>query len=194
MHPVRLALLTIAVGLIGGCASWFEEDAGSLQSPDDTAVWRREYGFGYDEHQQPESFDRPEPDPSGAAPPPTTRTPVVQPIVVCRLPMTPELGADTIRRVVQTHESEVRRCYQRALLDDATLEGRVMLRFVIASQGPVIRAHAWSSEFSHPGMMRCVAAAAKRWRFPIPVGVGMTIVNYPYRFAVPDAERGNGRS
>lgn len=80
-------------------------------------------------------------------------------------------GSVDIRRVwaiLQTALGPARRCYERALLRDASLGGRVLLAFTLTSSGraaPEIRA---SGLARAPEVVRCLTEAVAGAAFPRP--------------------------
>jgi hypothetical protein len=89
-------------------------------------------------------------------------------------------GRDWIRRVVRAHLNELRFCYERGLMSDATLAGRVVERFVIAPSGRVLAASVASSTMATSDVPACVNEAVQRWLFP---GCdGAAEVSYPFTF------------
>ena len=107
---------------------------------------------------------------------------------VCTLPMVtatvrPRLSAQDIRATVRRHENDIRACYNRALRSDRTLQGRVIMRFVITGEGTVGAAEVASAQIDDPPLHGCLVETVKRWTFPAPPGSGVSVVNYPYVFA-----------
>ena len=91
------------------------------------------------------------------------------------------LTREQIRRTVHLHMNEVRYCYEQALIGNPELDGRVVVRFVVAGHGNVMTAVTESSTLgSGPG--QCVSAAVRRWSFPAADNGGVTSVNYPFTF------------
>lgn len=90
------------------------------------------------------------------------------------------LPKEAIRRVVRKHLNAYRRCYEQRLLQDPALEGKVVVKFVIAATGLVSQAsiaRALDAEVD-----RCVKNVTIRLRFPKPAGGGIVIVTYPFVF------------
>jgi hypothetical protein len=84
-----------------------------------------------------------------------------------------------IRRVVRQHVNEVRYCYERALISNPELVGRVGIRFTINPAGRVEHSEAASSTVADPAVGSCIASAVRRFTFPALNG-GLTEVNYPF--------------
>ena len=91
------------------------------------------------------------------------------------------LSREQIRRTVHLHMNEVRFCYEQALQSNPELDGRVVVRFVVAGRGNVMTSVTQSSTIgSTPG--QCVSRAVQRWSFPAADDGGVTAVNYPFTF------------
>lgn len=90
------------------------------------------------------------------------------------------LSREVIRRVIQRHINEVRFCYEQELNQRPDLEGRVMVRFIIAASGSVQSASIGSSTLNNARVEGCIVQAVRRWTFPAPDGGGIVGVNYPF--------------
>lgn len=90
------------------------------------------------------------------------------------------LDKDIIRRVVRAHINEVRSCYNKALIKDPTLGGKVVVDFTIGSAGKVTASSVASTTLTDEDVGTCIAGAAKRWKFPSPTGGGVVVVKYPF--------------
>lgn len=84
-----------------------------------------------------------------------------------------------IRRVVRQHMNEVKFCYEKELTRDASLAGRVVVKFSIGGMGNVMTSVIESSTIKASGTDRCIAEAVRRWEFPKPQG-GLVLVSYPF--------------
>ncbi len=90
------------------------------------------------------------------------------------------IGKDAIRRVIRQHINEVRFCYEKGLVDQPDLEGRVSVGFVIKADGAVGSAKIKDSTLGNQAVESCIAGAVERWTFPAPEGCGVVIVSYPF--------------
>lgn len=90
------------------------------------------------------------------------------------------LDKDIIRRIVRAHINEVRHCYNKGLTKDPALKGKVTVDFTIGSTGKVTASSVSSTTLSDKAVGTCIAAAAKRWKFPSPTGGGVVVVKYPF--------------
>lgn len=90
------------------------------------------------------------------------------------------LDKDIIRRIVRAHINEIRVCYDKGLLKDAALAGKVVVDFTIGSTGKVTASSISSTTLSDKTVGTCIAGAVKRWKFPSPMGGGVVLVKYPF--------------
>jgi len=91
------------------------------------------------------------------------------------------LSKEQIRRTVRLHMNEVRFCYEQALQANPDLQGRVVVRFVVAGRGNVLSSVTQSSTLgATPG--QCVSRAIQRWQFPAAEDGGVTSATYPFTF------------
>jgi Ca-activated chloride channel family protein len=93
------------------------------------------------------------------------------------------LSKEVIRRVVRRHINEVRFCYEQQLQSDPSLQGRVVIKFVIDGKGDVVQAVVAESTFADTIIETCILHAVRRWKFPMPEGGGPVVVNYPFELA-----------
>lgn len=92
------------------------------------------------------------------------------------------LDREVIRRVVRRHREQARACYERSLLEDPDLAGKITVNWVISHEGKVISSTIAETTMDDRDVERCLADAIKRWRFPEPDGGGVVRVNYPFTF------------
>lgn len=76
------------------------------------------------------------------------------------------LDRDVVRRIVRAHIPELMRCYGAALADDPRLHGRVVIDFVIRTNGEVGRATLGERSIAKGPLTTCMVRAARDWRFP----------------------------
>lgn len=103
------------------------------------------------------------------------------------------LRADTeIRQVVLRHASDVRRCYEReGLRRNPELSGQIEIQLTILPTGRVNEVSLAGSSINGRGVdevVRCIASAARHWRFDRGAYPVETIV-FPFRLAPVEAER-----
>jgi len=91
------------------------------------------------------------------------------------------LPREVIQRVIRAHLAQVRYCYEKSLLQQPTLAGKVVVRFVIDADGAVQEASDVSGPaFPAPEVPACITERVKTWRFPKPHGGGVVVVTYPF--------------
>jgi hypothetical protein len=94
------------------------------------------------------------------------------------------IDKETIRALVQAHASEIRSCYEARLASNPTLQGKVVIRWVIEADGSVSRPSAVddSTTLHDPELHACMAARIAAWRFPKDEGGRTAVISYPWIF------------
>jgi outer membrane biosynthesis protein TonB len=92
------------------------------------------------------------------------------------------LTKDEVGEVIHKHLSEIRYCYETALLRTPDLEGKLTAAFVIGGSGLVKTANAQASTLPDPRLDDCILRRLKSWRFPKPKGGIDVPVTYPFVF------------
>jgi TonB family protein len=92
------------------------------------------------------------------------------------------LSTDTIKKVIKKHYNQYKYCYEKQLVQNPKLEGKVTLKFVIAADGKVSEASVIETTIKSKPLQACMIKAAKRMLFPKPRGGGIVVVNYPFLF------------
>jgi hypothetical protein len=75
----------------------------------------------------------------------------------------------------------VRACYERALLKEPGLAGKIVLEWGISTSGGVTSEKTKSSTMKSPAVEACIMASLKTWKFP-PAKGGNVIISYPFMF------------
>ncbi|WP_164007634.1 AgmX/PglI C-terminal domain-containing protein [Pyxidicoccus trucidator] len=88
---------------------------------------------------------------------------------------------EAVARVINSHLNEVHGCYERALLKNPGLAGKVVLEWTIGAAGRVVAAKTKSSTLSNAAVEACILSSLKTWTFPAPKG-GVVIITYPFLF------------
>ncbi|MCY1016514.1 AgmX/PglI C-terminal domain-containing protein [Pyxidicoccus sp. MSG2] len=88
---------------------------------------------------------------------------------------------EAVARVINSHLNEVHGCYERALLKQPGLAGKVVLEWTIGAAGRVVAAKTKSSTLSNAAVEACILSSLKSWTFPAPKG-GVVIITYPFLF------------
>ncbi len=107
------------------------------------------------------------------------------PRIVSGVVQSPGMSPDAIRRVVVRNIGQVAHCHEQGLAQNPTLAGRVVVRFVIGSDGIVLGSSVAESSVSVPTVSTCIADAVRRWNFPVPEGGGAVTVTYPFNLQPP---------
>ncbi|MCA9598471.1 MAG: AgmX/PglI C-terminal domain-containing protein [Myxococcales bacterium] len=92
------------------------------------------------------------------------------------------LAPELIQREMRSNYDTFRKCYEGGLAKDPKLEGRVVFRFVIDTDGSVQTATDKGSTISDANVVRCVLDAVSKITFPKPKG-GIVTVIYPIQFS-----------
>jgi hypothetical protein len=91
------------------------------------------------------------------------------------------LPPDTIQRVVRQNHPRFRACYEKGLMTNPSLAGRVGVRFVIGRDGRVTNVADGGSDLPDASVVSCVSRAFYDISFPKPEG-GIVTVVYPIAF------------
>lgn len=89
------------------------------------------------------------------------------------------LPSEVVRRVIRRHTAQVRYCYERELVRNPAIEGRVIVRFIIGTTGTVQTALVASSTLGNASVEQCIRRQVRRWRFPAPES-GIVVVTMPF--------------
>jgi hypothetical protein len=93
------------------------------------------------------------------------------------------LPPEVIQRIVRSHYSQFRDCYEQGLRRNPALTGRVTVRFVIGRDGSVLTAAPVpDTRFPDGEVVRCIVREYRTLRFPAPQG-GVVTAIYPILFA-----------
>lgn len=99
-----------------------------------------------------------------------------------RLKAQGSISREEVARVINQHLREVQSCYEKTLISDPGLSGKLVLEWTIQENGSVGRVKQKTSTLRNPGVASCIMSALKRWNFPKPRG-GVVIVSYPFIFS-----------
>jgi outer membrane biosynthesis protein TonB len=91
------------------------------------------------------------------------------------------IDREGVAKVINSHLQEVHACYERALLKDPGLAGKVVLEWTIGLSGGVTAAKTKSSTLRNSAVEACILSSLKKWTFPAPKG-GLVIITYPFIF------------
>ncbi len=80
------------------------------------------------------------------------------------------------------HWSRFKYCYEKGLLRDANMYGKVTVTFTIEADGRVQQAEILQASLEDNNVQQCVLRTVRHIRFPKPRGGGEVIVTYPFLF------------
>jgi len=89
--------------------------------------------------------------------------------------------AADIRKVVGKRAGALRNCYERQLLADPKLAGKIIMKWKIMLDGSVKDEGVKNTTMNNAKVERCLARVLKRMRFVKPDG-GICVVEYPFTF------------
>lgn len=92
------------------------------------------------------------------------------------------LSRAQIQKVINEHVAQVQACYERNLMRDHSLAGKVTFDWVIAESGSVASARVRSSTMAGSSVSACILQEIRSWTFPAPEG-GTVAVTYPFIFS-----------
>jgi tetratricopeptide (TPR) repeat protein len=95
------------------------------------------------------------------------------------------LPPEVIQRIVRQNFGRFRLCYENGLRKNASLQGRVSVKFGIDRSGAVSMAADGGSDLPDPGVIACVTRGFSNLSFPAPEG-GLVTVTYPIVFSPGD--------
>lgn len=91
------------------------------------------------------------------------------------------MDREAIAKVINEHIAEIRACYERALLKEAGLTGKLVFEWTIDLGGAVSEVKVKVAGLKSTDATNCMIGSLRTWRFPKPVG-GIVVVSYPFIF------------
>ena len=91
------------------------------------------------------------------------------------------LDRDAIQKVINQNVSQIQRCYERELVNNPGLSGKIEVEWTVMLSGSVKSTRQKFNTLSSPAAVSCILDKIKTWRFPNPKG-GEVIVSYPFVF------------
>jgi TonB family protein len=92
------------------------------------------------------------------------------------------LTKDQVGEVIHRHLSEIRYCYETAMLRNSDVAGKLAISFAIGGKGLVTESSIKQSTLDDPRLDDCILRRLNTWKFPQPSG-GVTVqVTYPFIF------------
>jgi hypothetical protein len=92
------------------------------------------------------------------------------------------LSQEEVGRVIHSHLSEVRYCYESTLLKISDLQGKLVIDFLILPDGAVQNAKLNQSSVNDSSLAHCLVSKLMNWKFPKPKGGAEVAVSYPFIF------------
>lgn len=92
------------------------------------------------------------------------------------------LDRETVRRIIKQYRGEIRTCYEKSLLSNPSLAGRIVYNWRISPQGPVVTAKVTRSTAGSPTLEKCVNDVIMIMKFPAAANGKSTTVIYPFVF------------
>jgi len=92
------------------------------------------------------------------------------------------MSRTSIQSVIRKNISKVNRVYERALLKNPSLRGKIVVSFVVGPKGTVTSAKITYSTIKDAKMQAEILKVIKRMKFPKPAGGGSIQVSYPFIF------------
>ncbi len=89
---------------------------------------------------------------------------------------------ELVRRVVQSHHSQLRYCFENELIRNPKLGGRVLVKWVITGDGSVSNASVAATTMNNSKAESCMVSRVRSWKFPPPKGGGIASISYPFVF------------
>jgi hypothetical protein len=92
------------------------------------------------------------------------------------------LDRETVRRVIKSNRGKIRACYERALLSQPQLAGRVVTLFEVSAKGTVLSASVKASDVQSQTLESCLVEVVRGMAFPSSPTGASTKVSYPFVF------------
>ena len=131
----------------------------------------------------------------------TLRAPSMFPVILLDAPTTPrwtsavpggvETGAPVVRgsldreviqRTIRGSNERITYCYERGLIRDPSLGGKLTMTWTVQTNGAVAAVTTKGNELNDVQVERCVADVIRKMTFPKPRGGGVVIITYPFIF------------
>ena len=87
-----------------------------------------------------------------------------------------------VMKVIRASNAAIKRCYDRALISNPSLKGKIAVKIVVNVDGKVGSVDLSEDTLNDADVAKCVKGVIGRLRFPKPEGGPATIV-YPYSFS-----------
>lgn len=91
------------------------------------------------------------------------------------------LTAEQVEKVVRRHKSAIKYCYERALVNDPTLSGRIEMQWTVGRDGKVKTASVSENTMGSRTVADCILSEVPKMHFDQPAR-GIVLVAYPFTF------------
>jgi len=102
------------------------------------------------------------------------------PVAMTRV--TGSLTRAEIAAIVNKHIGAIRYCYEKSLLENPGLTGKVLMEWEITGFGIVDIAKVKTASLRDSSVNSCLVREVRSWKFPKPRGGGKVTVSYPFIF------------
>jgi hypothetical protein len=93
------------------------------------------------------------------------------------------MSREAVLKVVNAHLDEVRDCYERELLHNPGISGKILMEWLIQLDGTVRYAKVKFTNIGHSSDLHgCIQAQVVTWNFPRPRGGQEVLVTFPFLF------------
>lgn len=92
------------------------------------------------------------------------------------------LDKSLIAAVVQANIGQIKHCYERQLIVDPNIFGKVVAQWTINKEGAVSVSSVKNTTMNNKAVENCIVGKIKNWAFPKPKGGGQVLVSYPFLF------------
>ena len=100
---------------------------------------------------------------------------------VKRAPNEANIDSAGVTKVINVSRAAIKRCYDKALISNPHLKGKMSIKIVINQQGRVDSAEIVDDSLHDDEVAKCVKGVIGRLRFPKPAG-GTATVTFPFAF------------
>lgn len=92
------------------------------------------------------------------------------------------LDKSLIAAVVQANIGQIKHCYERQLIVDPNIFGKIVAQWTINQEGAVSVSSVKNTTMNNKSVENCIVGKIKGWAFPKPKGGGQVMVSYPFLF------------
>ncbi|MGE3260356.1 MAG: AgmX/PglI C-terminal domain-containing protein [Bacteriovoracia bacterium] len=92
------------------------------------------------------------------------------------------LDKSLIAAVVQANIGQIKHCYERQLIVDPNIFGKIVAQWTINKDGLVSTTGVKKTTMNNASVENCILGKIKNWEFPKPKGGGQVVVSYPFLF------------